>query len=290
MGAMAARTASALGRSRQSRSQVSGSRATRRSLLRCSQRTYDRPVRAAPPAGPRRARPGSRRRDRWPARCPRSCSVIAPVPVDRARHQRVAARADGRGRRGRRARRRAGHRGRCRSRCPSRAASRRGPRWRCCRWPRAGPAAAQLAEGGFEGVDADLEGGEHVGQALPARVVEMRGELDPVAEHAARLLEERAHLHRVGHPRGVAEADLLGAGAASCRGDGEHALGRDVALVGAAEGHRDDRFAAQALAAGVAEHALKADERLGGSSGSRSCGCASPTRTGRRRSPGSARG
>ena len=78
-------------------------------------------------------------------------------------------------------------------------------------------AAAQLAEGRLEGVDADLERGEHVGQALAAGVVEVRGELDVVAQDGARLLEEGAHLQRVGHARGVAEADLLRARRATSR-------------------------------------------------------------------------
>ena len=56
---------------------------------------------------------------------------------------------------------------------------------------------------------AGLERGEHVGEPLPARVVEVRGQLDAVAERRARLREELAHLARVGHPGRVAEADLL---------------------------------------------------------------------------------
>ena len=72
----------------------------------------------------------------------------------------------------------------------------------------------------------DLERGEHVGQALAAGVVEVRGELDVVVEDGARLLEEGAHLQRVGHAGGVAEADLLRAGAHEPAGDLEHALGR----------------------------------------------------------------
>ena len=69
-----------------------------------------------------------------------------------------------------------------------------------------------------------LERGEHVRQALPARVVEVRRQLDAVAEPLARRREERAHLPRVGHPGGVAEADLLRARGDQPLGDLEHAL------------------------------------------------------------------
>ena len=51
--------------------------------------------------------------------------------------------------------------------------------------------------------------------------------------------EELAHLGRVGHAGGVAEADLGHAGGRQAVGDGEHRLGLDTALVGAAERHRD---------------------------------------------------
>ena len=95
--------------------------------------------------------------------------------------------------------------------------------------------------------------GEHVGQALPARVVEVRGQL-----HARRRARSRAaaknsrDLARVGHAGRVAEADLLRAGVAQARGDVEHALGRHGALVRAAERGRDDALAAQPLLARAA--------------------------------------
>ena len=54
-------------------------------------------------------------------------------------------------------------------------------------------AAAELAEARLEALDAGLERGEHVGQALPARVVEVRGQLDVGAERArARRRRTRA--------------------------------------------------------------------------------------------------
>ena len=87
---------------------------------------------------------------------------------------------------------------------------------------------------------------ERVGQSLAAGVVEVGGQL-----HARQALEgqaeELAHLGRVGHAGGVAEADLGHAGGGQPVGDGEHGLGLDRALVGAAEGHRDHRRHAQAL-------------------------------------------
>ena len=72
-----------------------------------------------------------------------------------------------------------------------------------------------------------------------------------LAQRVAGRGEELAHLRRVGHAGGVAEADLLGPGGAQAAGDLEHPLGRHVALVGAAEGDRDHALAAQALAAGA---------------------------------------
>ena len=73
-------------------------------------------------------------------------------------------------------------------------------------------AAAELAEARLERVDAGLERGEHVRQPLAAGVVEVRGQLDAAAERLARGREELAHLRRVRHAGGVAEADLLRAG------------------------------------------------------------------------------
>ena len=76
-------------------------------------------------------------------------------------------------------------------------------------------AAAELAEARLERRrQPGLERGEHVGQALAARVVEVGGELDVVAERLAARGEELAHLARVGHAGRVAEADLLRAGVA----------------------------------------------------------------------------
>ncbi len=79
-------------------------------------------------------------------------------------------------------------------------------------------AATQLAEARLEAVDSGLQRGEHVREALSARVVEVRGQLELLAQLDARSGEELAHLARVGHPGRVAEADLLGARVAqACR-------------------------------------------------------------------------
>src|SRR4051794_5123598 len=123
-------------------------------------------------------------------------------------------------------------------------------------------AAAQLAEARLEALAAGLQRGEHVGQALAARVVEVGGQLDVVAERLARGGEELAHLARVGHAGGVAEADLLRAGGDEPLRDGEDALARDVALVGVAEAHADDALAAQPRLAGAGQHPLQPGQRL----------------------------
>ena len=122
-------------------------------------------------------------------------------------------------------------------------------------------AAAELAEAGLEGVDSLLERGEHVGEALAAGVVEVGGELGP-GEALAGGGEELADLARVGHPGGVAEADLGAAGGGEALGDLEDPLGRHLALVGAAEGGRDHALAAQPGLGRGGEGALEAGQRL----------------------------
>ena len=69
--------------------------------------------------------------------------------------------------------------------------------------------------------------------------------------------EELAHLQRVGHAGGVAEADLLAAGGGQGAGDLKHALDRHVALVWAAERGRDHALAPQALLPGAREHSRR---------------------------------
>ena len=83
------------------------------------------------------------------------------------------------------------------------------------------------------------------------------------AEALARGGEELADLARVRHPGGVAEGDLLAAGGGEPLGDLEHALDRDLALVGTAEAGRDHALAAQALGPRALDHPLEPGERLG---------------------------
>ena len=122
------------------------------------------------------------------------------VPVDRAGDQRVPAEraAEDVARGARRGEQRA--RGRCPSRCPSRAASRRGPRSRCCRSRPAGtgqPPSSPKIDSKL--AHAGLERREHVRQALAARVVEVRGELD-----AGRRARSRAAAKNARTCRGLA--------------------------------------------------------------------------------------
>ena len=78
----------------------------------------------------------------------------------------------------------------------------------------------------------------------------------------ARALEEPAHLHRVRHAGRVAERDLLAPGVREPPRDPEHALERHVALVGAAERHRDHALAAQPRFACPRDHPLQPRQRL----------------------------
>ena len=74
-------------------------------------------------------------------------------------------------------------------------------------------AAAELADARLERRAAGLQRGEHVREALPARVVEVRGELRRRRRAPrARPRSARATCTRVGHPGRVAEGDLLRAG------------------------------------------------------------------------------
>src|SRR4051812_28506976 len=123
-------------------------------------------------------------------------------------------------------------------------------------------AAAELAEARLEAVAAGLQRRQHVGQPLAARVVEVRGQLDAVAERLARGGEELAHRARVGHPRRTPKPDPRRARRDEPPRDVEDALARHVALVGAAEADADDALAAQARLAGARQHALQPAQRL----------------------------
>src|SRR5437764_3124465 len=123
-------------------------------------------------------------------------------------------------------------------------------------------AAAELAEARLVAGHARLQRGEDVGQPLATRVVEVRGQLDVGSERFPRQREELAHLAGIGHAGGIAEADLLRTGADEAARDREDALGRHVALVGAAKADADHALAAQPGVAGAREDALQALQRL----------------------------
>jgi hypothetical protein len=123
-------------------------------------------------------------------------------------------------------------------------------------------AAAKLTEARLEALHPSLQRGEHVRQALSARVVEVSGELHLASEPLLGEAEELPHLHRVRHPRRVSEADLLRASVAQAQRDLDHALRRDVALVGTPERGRDHALAAQALPVSAPQHCLRPAQRL----------------------------
>ena len=81
----------------------------------------------------------------------------------------------------------------------------------------------ELAERRLERVDPLLERGQHVGQPLAARVVEVGRQLDAVEPLAAPAAKNSRDLARVRHPGRVAEGDLLAAGLREPLGDLEHA-------------------------------------------------------------------
>ena len=108
---------------------------------------------------------------------------------------------------------RAAPRGRCRSRCPSRAASRRGPRSRCCRSRPAGPGSRRARRTRLEVSTPSSSAATR--SPGPGRGCCGSGRSARRRQPLAAPREERAHLARVRHAGGVAEADLRAAGAAS---------------------------------------------------------------------------
>ena len=99
-------------------------------------------------------------------------------------------------------------------------------------------AAADAALRGVEGGHAGIERRHHVGEALPARVVQMRA-AGLVAELGAQAREQPPHLRRVGVADGVGEADGVGAGLAPSRRHPITQSSGTIALDGAAEGGGD---------------------------------------------------
>ena len=199
-------------------------------------------------ASPPRARARARRAGRGAPRRRRASGRSAPV--HRPGDERVAAERAAEDLLRARARTPAARAGRCRSRCPSRAASRRGPRWRCCRWRRPAPGSRRARRSSTRSCRRRPRSAASTLARPCPRVLWKCAVSSTLGPSSARARgEELAHLARVGHAGGVAEADLLRARVAQARGDLEHALGRHVALVGAAEGRRDHALAAQPLLA-----------------------------------------
>src|SRR3954454_10313816 len=121
---------------------------------------------------------------------------------------------------------------------------------------------AELPEGALEGVDALLERGQHVRQALAAGVVEVRRQLD-VAQTLSRRWEELADLPRVRHSGRVAKGDLLAAEPLELLGDLEDAPRLHLALVGAAEARRDHALASHPGIPCSGDRSLQIRQRLG---------------------------
>src|SRR5205085_5472675 len=111
-------------------------------------------------------------------------------------------------------------------------------------------AAPELAERALEGLHARLERRQDVGEPLAAGVVEVRGQLD-ARQPLTGLLEEVAHLAGVRHPRRIPERNLLAAGVCEPFRDLEDPGGRNLPLVRAPEGDRDDSLAPQRFATGA---------------------------------------
>ena len=206
-------------------------------------------------AGAGAARPGRPRASRagvsW-------CQSTGPPPA-------CGCRAGARASPARAPSRRAAPAGRCRSRCPSRASIETRSSVAMLPVAPAGtgqpPSSPKLDS---KLVHAGLQRREHVGEALPARVVEVRGQLDASPSALARAAR-RTRAPAAGWPCRWCRRSRSPAAPASrsARGDLEHALGRHVALVGAAERRRDHPLAAQPRLARPGEHALQAGERLG---------------------------
>ena len=128
--------------------------------------------------------------------------------------------------------------------------------------PRGHRAASQLAERALEGVDCRT-------RAPPARWRDPGRACCGSARSARRAVARLAACSKkartwtgIGHPRRVAERDLLAARVGQALRDLEHALLGHLALVGAAERDRDHALAAQARCAGPRDDLLQPRERL----------------------------
>ena len=185
------------------------------------------------------------------------------MPVDRARRAARGRRAGGRAPPARRARPRPGAAGRSRSRPPSRAASRPRPRWRRCRSSPGGtgqpPSSPKLAS---KESTPSSSAASTLASPWPRVLWKWAVSSTPAGSRSRAAAKNSRDLARVGHPGRVAEADLLAAGRGEPLGDPEDALGRDLALVGAAEGGRDHPLAAQPGLARGRQRPLQPAQRL----------------------------
>src|SRR6185437_11130342 len=95
-------------------------------------------------------------------------------------------------------------------------------------------AAAEPAERGVELAAAGVEGGEHVGDAEPAGVVEMRGDRErrDIADDSAEYALDRRRLTVADR---IGEDDAIGAGFGDLVGDADDAVFVDITLDRAAE-------------------------------------------------------
>ena len=96
-------------------------------------------------------------------------------------------------------------------------------------------AAAEPAQRSIESAHAGLDRGRHVGDAEPARVVEMRQQRDLGPTAFADAGEQRADRVRIAEADRVGEPDLVDPDRRDSFGEAHHAIVRHVALDGAAE-------------------------------------------------------
>ena len=94
--------------------------------------------------------------------------------------------------------------------------------------------AAQAAQRRIEGANAHVIGRQAVRQSQAARVVHM-GRAGLFADGAAHLVEQAPHLRRIGHARGVRQADFVGARSRAFARHPDHVVFLHLALDRAAE-------------------------------------------------------
>ena len=123
-------------------------------------------------------------------------------------------------------------------------------------------AATEAGDAGVEGDDADLERGVDVADGLRIGVVEMAAHLLD-REVAQRPLHRRLHLLRRADADGVGDAAVVDADLLHQPDDMLHLVGADLALVGAAERHRNRGADLDALGLGAFDHRPEALDALG---------------------------